>query len=166
MTFSSRDMKLVLHGCKSGWETLLGENINGNTTFKKVIWVIYKLYEFEGHNWKTCSHNSKYQWVFKQIFQLNIAISIVSVSKIHYRVYNSSGLHENTRYKLCLQRLQRNLRMLSTKSRNWRDCMILFTCYVQLILKTQSLTVLHQQNVVHHLRFKLFSLVSSPIYSR
>lgn len=121
VTFSSQDMKLVRHGCKSGWETLLGENINGNTTFKKVIWVIYKLYEFEGRNWKMYSHNNKYQWVFEQIFQLSIAISIVSISKIHYRVYNFTALPENTRYKLCLQRLQRSLRMLSIKRRNWRN---------------------------------------------
>lgn len=102
-----------------------------------------------------CSHNSKYQWVFEQLFQLNIAISIVSRSKVHYRVHNYTDLSENPRYKLCLQRLQRNLRMLSTKRRNLRDCMILFTCYVQLTLKTQRLIVLHQQNVVHHLWFKL-----------
>jgi len=50
-----------------------------------------------------CSHNSKYQSVFERIFQLNIAKSIVSISKIHYKVYHSTDLPENTRCKLCLQ---------------------------------------------------------------
>lgn len=61
---------------------------------------------------------AKYEWVFEQIFQLNIVMSIASINKIHYRVYLSTDLPENTRYKLCLQILQRNLRMLSTKRRN------------------------------------------------
>jgi len=44
--------------------------------------------------------------------------------------------------------------------------MILFTCYVELTVKRQRVTILHQQNVLpHHLWLKLFSLVSSAIYS-
>lgn len=43
MTCSPQDKKLVLHDCKSGWETLLGENRNGNVTFKKLIWVTLRL---------------------------------------------------------------------------------------------------------------------------
>lgn len=99
----------------------------------------------------------------EQIFQLNTEMPTVYVSKIHYSVRHSTDLPEKTSYNRCLQRLQKNLRILSTKRRNWRAGMILFACYVQLIVKSQRLIVLHQQNSVSHLWYKRFSLEPSPI---